>query len=165
MKYRPNVLFSTVFLTLNFIEAVAGGINPKRKISLHAQIGLNHPKPMKNLSFVRKLFSSVKFGCKLLLLSLLTLSCLPKTESFGQAPALSYSSPQNYNVGTAIPTLTPTSSGVAAPGFSGTSTTIGPVLNVGFGLAVDAAGNFYIGDTNDNKVYKMPANGSTPVSI
>ncbi len=56
----------------------------------------------------------------------------------------SYSSPQTYTAGTAITALTPSSSGVAAPGYNSTPATIGSGFSDPYGVAVDAAGNVYV---------------------
>lgn len=80
------------------------------------------------------------------------------------APTLSYGSPQTYIAGTAV-TLTPTSSGVAALGFSSSPTTAGSGFTHPNGVAVDAAGNVYVADAGHNAVKKIPIGGGSPVSI
>jgi len=85
---------------------------------------------------------------------------------FAQAPAISYASPQNYTAGTTITSLTPANNGgaVAAPGYSGTAVNIGSGFSGCAGVAVNAAGNVYVADANNNSV-KEVAPGGSPVSI
>jgi gliding motility-associated-like protein len=83
-----------------------------------------------------------------------------------QAPVISYSSPHTYVQGTAITTLSPTSSGgtVAAPAYSTVATSLGTFTNPQ-GMVTDAAGNIYFADQSTNGVYKIPAGGGTATSI
>jgi len=87
--------------------------------------------------------------------------------NLGPLPAISYTSPQTYTVGTAISTLTPGNTGgtVAAPGYNNTPVTFGSGFNGPFGVAADAAGNVYVADGGNNAVKKIPAGGGAPVTI
>ncbi|SHN36472.1 hypothetical protein, partial [Mucilaginibacter sp. OK098] len=68
------------------------------------------------------------------------------SNQFG-VPFISYISPQTYVAGTAIAVLSPTIGGGAAgaPAYSSSTTTLGSGFNIPAGIAVDAAGNIYIG--------------------
>jgi len=92
-----------------------------------------------------------------------------------QAPSLSYSGyggPENYTVGTAITTLTPTNSGgaLAARGtsavFAGSGvagftngTGILAMFSTPYGLAVDGSGNIYVADEINNQIRKITSAG------
>jgi len=78
---------------------------------------------------------------------------------------ISYSGPHTYTTGKTIPALTPASTGVAAPGYSGSPVTLGSGFKSPAGVAYDAAGNVYVADETNNAVYKIPAAGGTPVAI
>jgi gliding motility-associated-like protein len=80
-------------------------------------------------------------------------------------PTISYASPQTYTQGTAITALTPTSSGVAAPGYSNALVTIGSGFNNPAGVAADAAGNVYVADLGNNAIKKIPVGGGAPVIV
>jgi sugar lactone lactonase YvrE len=80
-------------------------------------------------------------------------------------PTISYSGPQTYNVGTAITPLVPTSSGVAAPGYSNNPVTLGSGFFSPNGVAVDAAGNVYVSSDGNNTVKKIPVAGGAPVVL
>lgn len=80
-------------------------------------------------------------------------------------PVVSYTSPQTYTAGTAITALTPTSTGVSAPGYCSTASTIASGFNFPLSIAVDGPGNIYVADYANNLVQKIPAGGGTPVSI
>jgi sugar lactone lactonase YvrE len=86
-------------------------------------------------------------------------------KSFAQAPVLSYPGPQTYAAGTTIAPLAPTSSGVAAPGYRGVSVNIGSGFSGPQGVAVDAAGNVYVADTQNNSVKEIPVGGGAPVVL
>jgi len=79
-------------------------------------------------------------------------------------PTLSYSGPDTYTQNTAIPPLTPVSSGVAAPAYRNPV-----VLGSGFsgptGVAVDAAGDLFIADYGHQQVKEIAAGTNTPVAI
>jgi len=100
--------------------------------------------------------------CKLPVIFLVT--ALP-LKLFAQAPTLSYSTPQTYVIGTAIAALAPTSSGVAAAGYSSSPVTIGSGFNGPEGVAVDASGNVYVADFYNNAVKKIPTGGGVPITI
>ena len=78
-------------------------------------------------------------------------------------PTLSYTGPHTYLHGQTV-MLAPTSSGVAAIGYSNTATTYGSGYYDPVGMATDAAGNLYVADY-DNGLIKIPAGGGTPVYI
>src|ERR1700759_1980936 len=81
---------------------------------------------------------------------------------FAQAPTLSYGSAKTYTVGTAISTLTPTSTGVAAPGYSSSVNGLGSGFNQPAGVAIDPSGNIYVACYGGNVVDKIPAGNGTP---
>jgi len=83
----------------------------------------------------------------------------------GQAPNISYATPQTYTAGTTITTLTPTSSGVAAPAYASSAVNLGSGFSNPFSSAVDAAGNVYVADKANNSIKKIPVGGGTPISI
>src|SRR6185437_10270895 len=88
-----------------------------------------------------------------------------KGLSLFNGPAVSYAGPQVYVAGTAITPLSPTSSGVDDAGYSTFTTTLGSGFNIPAGVAVDAAGNIYIGDQNNNVVKEILAGTNTPIVI
>src|SRR6185503_1158860 len=79
--------------------------------------------------------------------------------------AISYSGPNTYTTGAAITPLAPTSSGVAAPGYSNSPVSLGSGFKFPTGVAFDAAGNVYVADENNSAVYRIPAAGGTPVAL
>jgi gliding motility-associated-like protein len=85
--------------------------------------------------------------------------------SSGPLPMISYSSPQTYTVGIAIPALKPAGSGVAAAGYSGAPVIIGSGLSGPFGIAADAAGNIYVTNFNNNTVNKLPVGGGAAIPL
>ena len=81
------------------------------------------------------------------------------------AATMSYASPKTYVAGTAIAPLSPTGSGTAAPGYSVNTMTLGSGFNIPAGVAVDAQGNVFIGDQNNNAVKEIPGGTGTPITI
>ena len=80
-------------------------------------------------------------------------------------PEISYAGPQVYMAGTTITPLSPTGGAVAAQAYSSSTTTLGSGFNIPAGLAVDAQGNIFIGDQNNNVVKEIPVGSNTPVTI
>ena len=91
---------------------------------------------------------------------------------YGQAPNISYASPQRYPVGTAITPLTPNNTGGAVVSSATVSTLAGSTaygstdgtgaaasFNYPKGIAVDGAGNIYVADKQNNKIRKISATG------
>ncbi len=89
---------------------------------------------------------------------------------FAQAPNISYSTPQTYNVGTAISALTPSNTGGAVPatiygqtttfagsGSQGSANGAGTAASFDhpYGSCIDAAGNIYVADTYNHLVRKI----------
>jgi len=81
------------------------------------------------------------------------------------AVTMSYASPQTYVVSNTITPLSPTGTAAAPPNYSTSTTTLGSGFNIPAGIAVDAAGNVYIGDQNNNAVKKIPGGTGTPITI
>jgi hypothetical protein len=77
-------------------------------------------------------------------------------------PIISYPAPPVYLKGTAITNLQPynTGSPVAAPGYNSTTSTIGSGFVSPVGVAADAAGNIYIGDSNLHSIQKASSGGA-----
>ena len=102
---------------------------------------------------------------RVIMLFSITFFC--SAEVLAQVPVISYSSPQTYTQGTAITTLSPTNSGggVTAPGYKVTPVIGATNLSNPQSVAVDAAGNIYVGDIGTNSVYKIQAGTITPVAI
>src|ERR1700756_704623 len=80
-------------------------------------------------------------------------------------PTVSYSGSPTFTAGAAITPFSPLGIGVAAPGYSTFTTTLGSGFNIPAGVAVDAQGNVYIGDQNNNVVKKIPADTHSPVFV
>ena len=81
------------------------------------------------------------------------------------APTISYTSPQTYTVGTVITALAPTSSGVAAAGYSKSPVAFGSGFHGPNGVATDAAGNVYVADFGNSAVKRVPAGGGATTTI
>jgi sugar lactone lactonase YvrE len=96
---------------------------------------------------------------------LVLIAALLPFKLFAQVPVISYSGPQAYIAGTAITPLAPASSGVAVAGYRGVAVNIGSGFNSPQGVAVDAAGNVYVADTQNNLVKKIPVGGGAPVIL
>jgi len=79
-------------------------------------------------------------------------------------PTISYTTPQTYYAGQAITPLTPTSSGVAAPGY-GSVTTFASGFNAPYRVAFDTAGNAYVSDGGTGFVVKIPVGGGSRVNL
>jgi len=81
------------------------------------------------------------------------------------APNISYQSPQSYQAGTAITTLSPTNTnGGAVPGVAYGQTNTLATLNYVTGIAMDASGNIYVNTgTNGNQVKKISPSGVVSV--
>ena len=79
------------------------------------------------------------------------------------APTISYPGPKTYGEGQTI-SLAPSSSGVAAFGYSNIVTPYGSGFKIPYGLATDAAGNLYVAD-NYYGVIKIPAGNGIPVNL
>ncbi len=79
-------------------------------------------------------------------------------------PTISYTTPQTYYAGQAITPLTPTSSGVAAPGY-GSVTTFASGFSAPYRVAFDAAGNAYVSDGGTGFVVKIPVGGGSRVNL
>jgi len=81
------------------------------------------------------------------------------------AVTMNYASPQTFIAGIAITPLSPTGGHAAAPGYSTSTTTLGSGFNIPAGVAVDAQGNVFIGDQNNNVVKEIPGGTGTPITI
>ncbi len=92
-------------------------------------------------------------------------SATKNSSAFIGLPAVSYAGPKTYVAGTAITPLSPTGGGAAAPAYSTNTTTLGSGFNIPAGVAVDAAGNIFIGDQNNNVVKEIPVGSNTPITI
>jgi len=80
-------------------------------------------------------------------------------------PTISYIGPQTYYTNITITPLDPTSSGVAAFGFSNSPVTLGSGFINPSGIAIDAAGNIYIADAGSTVIKKIPAGGGAITSL
>ena len=83
---------------------------------------------------------------------------------FAQAPTVSYPAAPTYNTGQSITPLAPSASGVAANGYS-SPVLLGPTVGIGFGVAVDAAGDIFETDYGGNQVYEIRASDGATVTI
>ena len=84
---------------------------------------------------------------------------------YAQAPAISYSSPQTYTQTVTTPPLAPTSSGVAAPGFSTSALKIVTGLNDPAGVTLDALGHVFVVTGDSGKIFRAPVGGGTKAQI
>jgi len=78
-------------------------------------------------------------------------------------PAISYSSPQSYAVGTTITPITPTSTSIFAQNYNSVPATF-VTATAPTGLAVDGAGTVYVAE-NSNNVVKFTSAGGAPTSV
>jgi gliding motility-associated-like protein len=107
-------------------------------------------------------------------LLLLCLFCLIFSGVWGQAPNISYPTPQVYTVNTPIATLSPTNTGGAVPsyaygsvgvlagnGTAGSTDATGTAasFNAPQSIAIDAAGNFYVPEYNNKVIRKITPAG------
>jgi len=115
-------------------------------------------------------------GSRLMSRFLLCLLALSPLFVWSQAPTVSYSSPQNFNTGTAISTLSPTSSNVPAVTYGNVTTYAGsgPTTNPGAdnpnpllasfnmpkSVVLDARGNMYVAESVNGIIRKIAANGA-----
>lgn len=92
---------------------------------------------------------------------LLVLMCMAVGYVFGQAPNISYTTPQTYVTNTAISPLTPNNTGGAIPAtiYGQVSTFAGGGFNSVTGVAEDAAGNIYVDDWGNNEIKKISPTG------
>src|ERR1700722_7959186 len=87
-----------------------------------------------------------------------------KSPAALSGPTISYVSPQTWLIGTTV-TLTPTSSGVAAPGYSSSFHLVGTGFHAPAGVAVDAAGNVYVADEGDVAAKKVLGSKGSTVTL
>ena len=80
-------------------------------------------------------------------------------------PTSYYGGPQTYTAGAPITPLTPSSSGVAVSAYSGSPVIVGSGFSYPYGVAVDAAGNVYVADNQNNAIKKVPAGGGATVTV
>ncbi len=86
--------------------------------------------------------------------------------TFGQAPNISYASPQVYIAGTQITPLVPTTNAPQGYSYANTNiSTINSSFNQPIGVAADVAGNIYISDSGNNVIKKIPSGSTTPIVI
>src|SRR6185437_5048325 len=124
----------------------------------------NHPLlAAKRLIQVNRRSAIVRLTTVLLLTALLG-AALP-AHLFAQTPFINYASPQNYNAGTAITPLIPSSSGVAPPGYSNSAIVLASSFGPGGSTAVDGTGNVYVSVPINGTVWKIPAGGGNPVAV
>lgn len=117
----------------------------------------------------RQLTLAPLFHHSLLFLTL----CFSFTNSWAQAPVISYQTPLTYTINTPIPTLTPTNIGGTVPttiygrvetyAGSGIGNTTGNTSTVSFafpnGVTTDLNNNVYIADYQNNVIKKIAPNG------
>ena len=87
---------------------------------------------------------------------------------YGQAPNISYPSPQTYTVGTAITPLAPTNTGgavvsvvssLAGRGHANDGPGVYATFNEPYGIAADLTGNMYVADKSSHKIRKISPEG------
>jgi gliding motility-associated-like protein len=79
-------------------------------------------------------------------------------------PGISYSGPNSYAINSPISPLAPANSGVSALAYGGPAS-IASGFNFPQGIAVDAAGNIYVADFDNNEVKKIPVGGGNPIIL
>ncbi len=102
-----------------------------------------------------------------MLLSAIIVALALPVKSFGQAPIISYSTPQIFGVHKPITPLTPTNTGapVGAPGYGTTLNAIGSGFFLPAGLAGNGSGGVYVADMGNHAVKFIAANGVTTTTI
>ncbi len=80
-------------------------------------------------------------------------------------PTLSYSSPQSYVINTAITPLSPTSSGVAAAGYSGLAAAFKSGFTHPRGISTDGASNVFVSDFGSSLITEYPSGGGASITI
>ena len=78
---------------------------------------------------------------------------------------LSYTSPHTYLKGVAIGPLTPDSQNIIGAPYNNTPVTLISTINTPTGIAVDAAGNLYVGDDQDHEIFDLPAGASSALTL
>jgi gliding motility-associated-like protein len=100
--------------------------------------------------------------------AVLLLFILP-AKLFAQAPAIGYSSPQNYPANIPITALSPASSGGAVSALGYSSSPVNIFSGTGYsGVAFDTFGNIYTFDysnTSNKKLVKLSPTGTNPVTL
>src|ERR1700740_1279124 len=97
-----------------------------------------------------------------LLKAVLLLLFIGVTNTNAQAPVISYSSPQVYQVGSAISPLSPSNTGGAVP--NGTPVAIAGTYTDPRAIAIDASGNVYIADVANNAVKELVSGASSAIT-
>lgn len=96
----------------------------------------------------------------------LLVSLIYYTPLFAQAPVIKYTTPRTYKINTPITPLVPVNTGSAVPAtiYGQVSTIAGSatvsIFHTVTGVAVDEAGNVFIADWGDNKIYKLTPTGN-----
>lgn len=85
------------------------------------------------------------------------------TITVGTPPLISYTTPNNYPIANAIPTLAPVSSGVNTSSMSystGTSLTVPSYPSNPWGIGSDPSGNIYVANYGGNSITKYTSSGA-----
>jgi len=88
-----------------------------------------------------------------------------KAHNLLALPVISYNTPVNYIVNTPITPLTPTSSGVAAAGYSGLAVSFRSGFAHPRGISTDGAGNVFLSDFGSSLITEYPTGGGAPFTI